>query len=128
MLATGATGPEQASLMAITARPDAVMVRGEGSWLWDADGRRYLDFVQGWAVNALGHAPSVIREALAAQAALLLTPSPAFHNAPQLALARELTSRCAPRPCVLLQQRCGGERRCYQAREEVGQRASIRGL
>ena len=95
MLATGAAGPEQASLMAITARPDAVMVRGEGSWLWDADGRRYLDFVQGWAVNALGHAPSVIQEALAAQAALLLTPSPAFHNAPQLALARELTSRCA---------------------------------
>ena len=75
MLATGATGLEQASLMAITVRPDAVMVRGEGSWLWDADGRRYLDFVQGWAVNALGHAPSVIQEALAAQAALLLTGS-----------------------------------------------------
>ena len=43
-------------LMNLTARPRAVMVRGQGSYLWDASGRRYLDFVQGWAVNALGHA------------------------------------------------------------------------
>jgi acetylornithine/N-succinyldiaminopimelate aminotransferase len=82
------------SLMKITSRPDAVMVRGEGSWLWDDAGCRYLDFVQGWAVNALGHAPTEIREALAAQSALLLTPSPAFHNAPQLALAAALVDRC----------------------------------
>jgi acetylornithine/N-succinyldiaminopimelate aminotransferase len=81
--------------MSITLRPDAVMVRGEGSFLWDDAGRRYLDFVQGWAVNALGHAPAVVRDALARQSALLLTPSPAFHNAPQLALARALTERCA---------------------------------
>lgn len=75
------------ALMDITARPDLVFVRGEGSWLWDDRGRRYLDFVQGWAVNTLGHAPACIREALARQSALLLTPSPAFHNAPALALA-----------------------------------------
>ncbi len=83
------------SLMTINARPDAVMVRGAGSWLWDDAGRRYLDFVQGWAVNTLGHAPAVVREALARQSALLLTPSPAFHNGQQLALARALIDRCA---------------------------------
>ena len=83
------------SLMTINARPDAVMVRGAGSWLWDDAGRRYLDFVQGWAVNTLGHAPALVREALARQSALLLTPSPAFHNGPQLALARALIDRCA---------------------------------
>ncbi len=83
------------SLMTINVKPEPVMVRGKGSWLWDDSGRRYLDFVQGWAVNALGHAPPVIEEALARQSALLLTPSPAFHNAPQLALARALTDRCA---------------------------------
>ncbi len=82
-----ASRPAHATLMEITARPDLVFLRGEASWLWDDRGRRYLDFVQGWAVNTLGHAPDCIREALARQSALLLTPSPAFHNAPAIALA-----------------------------------------
>jgi acetylornithine/N-succinyldiaminopimelate aminotransferase len=76
-----------ASLMDITARPELLFVRGQGSWLWDERGRRYLDFVQGWAVNTLGHAPPCIHEALVQQSRLLLTPSPAFHNAPAIALA-----------------------------------------
>jgi acetylornithine/N-succinyldiaminopimelate aminotransferase len=86
---TIATHPFDA-LMDITARPPAVFVRGEGSWLWDDSGKRYLDFVQGWAVNCLGHSPPVIAEALAEQAKLLLTPSPAFYNAPSLKLAKAL--------------------------------------
>lgn len=86
------------SLMDITARPELVFVRGEGSWLWDHNGRRYLDFVQGWAVNALGHSPRCILDALAAQAPLLLTPSPAFYNEPSLKLAALLTeSSCFDR-------------------------------
>jgi acetylornithine/N-succinyldiaminopimelate aminotransferase len=86
---TNVTHPFDA-LMDITARPPAVFVRGEGSWLWDDSGKRYLDFMQGWAVNCLGHSPPVIAEALAAQAKLLLTPSPAFYNAPSLKLAKML--------------------------------------
>src|SRR5665213_835312 len=86
---TNATHPFDA-LMDITARPPAVFVRGEGSWLWDDSGKRYLDFMQGWAVNCLGHSPPVIAEALTAQAKLLLTPSPAFYNAPSLKLAKML--------------------------------------
>jgi acetylornithine/N-succinyldiaminopimelate aminotransferase len=78
------------ALMEITARPPLVFVRGEGSWLWDHEGRRYLDFVQGWAVNALGHCPSEIRAALAAQAAVLINPSPAFWNEPSARLAQRL--------------------------------------
>ena len=78
------------SLMDITPRPAQLFLRGEGSWLWDDRGRRYLDFVQGWAVNTLGHAPACIRDALARQSALLLTPSPAFHNQPAAALAELL--------------------------------------
>src|SRR6476620_6473684 len=78
------------ALMEITARPPAVFVRGEGSFLWDDAGKRYLDFIQGWAVNGLGHSPPTVAEALAAQARLLLTPSPAFYNAPSLALAKSL--------------------------------------
>jgi acetylornithine/N-succinyldiaminopimelate aminotransferase len=86
---TNATHPFDA-LMDITARPKAVFVRGEGAYLWDDSGKRYLDFVQGWAVNCLGHSPKVIADALAAQAKLLLTPSPAFYNAPSLKLAKAL--------------------------------------
>jgi acetylornithine/N-succinyldiaminopimelate aminotransferase len=86
---TIATHPFDA-LMEITARPPAVFVRGEGSQLWDDTGKRYLDFVQGWAVNCLGHSPPLIAEALAEQAKLLLTPSPAFYNAPSLKLAKAL--------------------------------------
>ena len=84
-----ATHPFDA-LMDITARPPAVFVRGEGSFLWDDHGKRYLDFIQGWAVNCLGHSPPVVAEALAAQAKLLLTPSPAFYNGPSLKLAKAL--------------------------------------
>ena len=65
-------------------------MRGEGSFLWDDNGKRYLDFVQGWAVNCLGHSPPVVADALAAQAKLLLTPSPAFYNGPSLQLAKAL--------------------------------------
>jgi acetylornithine/N-succinyldiaminopimelate aminotransferase len=78
-------------LMEITARPDIVFVRGEGSWLWDHEGRKYLDFVQGWAVNCLGHSPRVLAESLTQQAKLLITPSPAFYNAPSIRLAQALT-------------------------------------
>jgi acetylornithine/N-succinyldiaminopimelate aminotransferase len=79
------------ALMEITARPEIVFVRGEGSWLWDHEGRRYLDFVQGWAVNCLGHSPAAIADALSQQARTLITPSPAFYNAPAIRLARALT-------------------------------------
>ncbi|MGX9426015.1 MULTISPECIES: acetylornithine transaminase [Bradyrhizobium] len=78
------------ALMDITARPNTVFVRGEGSYLWDDSGRRYLDFMQGWAVNCLGHSPPAVAEALAAQAKCLLTPSPAFYNEPSLKLANAL--------------------------------------
>ncbi|MEO1913061.1 MAG: aminotransferase class III-fold pyridoxal phosphate-dependent enzyme, partial [Myxococcales bacterium] len=55
-------------LLAPTPRPDVVMTRGEGSWLYDETGNRYLDFVQGWAVNCLGHSSDVIRKSLVHQA------------------------------------------------------------
>jgi len=73
--------------MYITDRPGVVMVRGEGMRLWDSDGKAYLDFVQGWAVNCLGHCPPAIVEALQEQAARLLTPSPRFYNDRMIELA-----------------------------------------
>jgi len=78
------------ALMNITTRPNVVFVRGEGSWLWDDSGKRYLDFIQGWAVNCLGHAPPAVADALATQARRLLTPSPAYYNDMSLRLAKAM--------------------------------------
>jgi acetylornithine/N-succinyldiaminopimelate aminotransferase len=76
------------ALMEITSRPPLVFVRGEGAWIYDHQARKYLDFVQGWAVNCLGHSPRVIVDALTAQAATLINPSPAFWNEPSARLAQ----------------------------------------
>ena len=83
------------ALMEITARPEHVFVRGEGSFLWDDAGKRYLDFIQGWAVNCLGHSPPAVAEAISAQARRLITPSPAFYNDTSLKLAKALTDLSA---------------------------------
>jgi acetylornithine/N-succinyldiaminopimelate aminotransferase len=68
------------AVMDITPRPPIVFVAGQGSWLTDTEGRRYLDFIQGWAVNCLGHSPRRIIQALARQAETLINCSPAFYN------------------------------------------------
>jgi len=80
------------AIMPITNRPDAVMVRGEGSWLYDHTDRAYLDLVQGWAVNCLGHSPAVLVDAITVQAKLLINPSPAFFNGPMAVLSERLAA------------------------------------
>jgi len=82
--------PIDPSFMDVVRRPPLVMQRGQGSYVWDEAGRRYLDFLQGWAVNALGHCPPEVQAALAEQSSLLITPSPAFHNRPAIELGRLL--------------------------------------
>lgn len=79
------------TLMEITARPELVFVRGQGSWLEDHAGKRYLDFIQGWAVNTLGHSAPEMRRALLEQSERLMNPSPAFYNQPSIELAARLT-------------------------------------
>ena len=79
------------SLMYITPRPEIVFTEGSGMWLTDNNGKRYLDYLQGWAVNCLGHSPAVISDALIVQSKKLLNPSPAFYNAPMVELATQLT-------------------------------------
>jgi acetylornithine/N-succinyldiaminopimelate aminotransferase len=71
-------------------RPDLIMESGNGCWLKDREGREYLDFVSGWAVNSLGHCPEEIATALERQAKTLLHCSPGFWNGPGLALAAKL--------------------------------------
>lgn len=68
----------------------AMFVRGEGAYLWDADGRRYLDFLAGIAVNSLGHAHPAFVDAVSRQAATLAHVSNYFATPPQLELAARL--------------------------------------
>jgi len=75
------------SLMEITKRPPIVFVEGHGSWLKDANGKEYLDFVQGWAVTCLGHSPKALVRALSKQAAKLINCSPAYYNETMIKLA-----------------------------------------
>jgi len=72
------------------ARPDFVVERGEGVYLYDTDGRQYLDFVAGIAVNALGYGDPDVTRAIAEQAARLIHVSNLYHTAPGGALARML--------------------------------------
>ena len=80
------------SVMFITQRPDVIMVEGNGSWLTDNNGKRYLDFLQGWAVNCLGHGNPGMIAALNTQAKKLINPSPAFYNEPMIGLSNLLTA------------------------------------
>ncbi|MBU6491353.1 MAG: acetylornithine transaminase [Burkholderiales bacterium] len=79
------------SLMYITNRPETVFTHGKGSWIFDHTGKRYLDFIQGWAVNCLGHCNDGMIRALTEQAGKLINPSPAYYNEPMARLADLLT-------------------------------------
>lgn len=70
--------------------PKRVLVRGEGCYVWDADGNRYLDLLAGLAVNALGHAHPLVVQAVTSQLTTLGHVSNFFGTAPQIALAERL--------------------------------------
>jgi acetylornithine aminotransferase len=78
------------ALMNTFGPPQRVLVRGEGCYVWDADGNRYLDLLAGIAVNALGHAHPLLVSAVTAQLATLGHISNFFASAPQIALAERL--------------------------------------
>jgi acetylornithine/N-succinyldiaminopimelate aminotransferase len=80
------------SVMNTFGMPKRVFVRGEGCYLWDAEGRRYLDLLSGLAVNALGHAHPTVLSAVTGQIATLGHVSNFFATPPQVALAERLGS------------------------------------
>ncbi len=67
-----------------------IPVRGEGSRLWDQQGKEYIDFAGGIAVNALGHAHPALREALNEQANRFWHIGNGYTNEPALRLAKKL--------------------------------------
>jgi len=71
-------------------RVPVTLVKGQGARVWDEDGREYLDFVAGWAVDSLGHCHPVVAEAVTEQAHTLIQTSNQFYTIPQLRLAELL--------------------------------------
>jgi acetylornithine/N-succinyldiaminopimelate aminotransferase len=71
-------------------QPPIVFVRGQGTELWDAEGKRYLDFYAGIAVSTLGHAHPRLVQAISEQAGKLLHVSNYFYNEPNVRLAQKL--------------------------------------
>ena len=69
------------------------LVRGEGSWVWDAEGNRYLDFFPGWGCGILGHCPPRVIEAVREQVATLIHVPNTWYNEPQVLLAKVLSER-----------------------------------
>jgi len=110
------------ALMPVVLRPPLVMARGQGSYLWDEAGRRYLDFVQGWAVNALGHSAPEVQTALAEQSSLLINPSPAFHNRPAIELSRLLVQLTGVAQVALLNSGAEANETAIKLGRKWGQR------
>ncbi len=81
------SGPDRSALMRTYPEPPVTFVRGEGSYLFDAEGGRYLDFISGLAVTSLGHSHPAVASAVAAQARTLCHVSNLYGNelAPEVA-------------------------------------------
>jgi acetylornithine/N-succinyldiaminopimelate aminotransferase len=78
------------SIMKSLSTPKIMLERGDGCYVWDVDGKKYLDFLAGIAVNALGHAHPVLVETLSKQAATLIHVSNYFATPSQVELAERL--------------------------------------
>ncbi|MDF3046074.1 MAG: argD, partial [Ornithinibacter sp.] len=99
------TDPQQASaawlerydrsLLGVFGRPQLVLEHGNGAWVWDVDGRRFLDLVGGIAVNALGHNHPALVAAVSKQAGQLVHVSNFFTSVPQVELAERLLALAA---------------------------------
>ena len=80
-------------------RYPVVMVKGKGSWLWDAEGKKYLDFFPGWGVSALGHCHPKVVKAIRRQAGKLLHMPNNYYSEWQGKLAKVISKKSFPGKC-----------------------------
>ncbi len=104
-----ATPLEHCPLMSNYGPPPALFVRGEGTELWDADGKRYLDFLTGLAVVSLGHSHPAVTKAVAEQAATLSHTSNLYATEHQAPVAIEIDRLIGGPPGQVLFQNSGAE-------------------
>lgn len=93
MTAQDMIAADQAYVLQTYPRPSFVVERGEGCYLYDTNGQRYLDFVAGIAVNALGYADPDVTQAIAAHASDLIHTSNLYYTRPAIELAQRLAQR-----------------------------------
>jgi predicted acetylornithine/succinylornithine family transaminase len=93
MVTTDWKAIEQQTYMNCAKRQPIVIVRGEGTRVWDEEGNTYLDFTAGWAVNNLGHANPVLAHVIAEQAHTLVHTSNQFYTIPQLQASQLLVQQ-----------------------------------
>jgi acetylornithine/N-succinyldiaminopimelate aminotransferase len=87
---------EKQYIMPTYARLPIVLERGQGCWVWDTTGKKYLDMVAGIAVNVLGHCHPAVTEAIARQSTTLMHTSNLYYTIPQIELAKLLVENsCA---------------------------------
>ena len=96
-------------LMSNYGPPPAMFIRGEGTELWDAGGKRYLDFLTGLAVVSLGHSHPVVSKAIADQAAKLSHTSNLYATEHQAPVALEIDRLIGGSPGQVLFQNSGAE-------------------
>ena len=87
---TSSQEQSQKYMMNFIRRVPVTLVKGEGVWTWDEGGKKYLDFVCGFAANSLGHCHPVVTGAITAQANMLIHASNQFYTLPQIKLAELL--------------------------------------
>lgn len=92
MNTAGIIALESRYLMTTYGRPGPALVRGQGAYVWDADGKEYLDFIAGLGVLALGHCHPAVVEAVCRQAGQMMHCSNLFHIENQALLAQELAA------------------------------------
>ena len=92
-MATDWKALEQQYYMQCARRQPIVLVRGEGTRVWDENDNPYLDFTAGWAVNNLGHAHPVLANVITEQAHTLVQTSNQFYTIPQIQAAQLLVEQ-----------------------------------
>ncbi len=86
-------------LIPVYNRLGIAAARARGSWLWDEEGKRYLDFFPGWGANALGHCHPAVVRAVEKQVKRLIHVPNTFYHAPQARLAEALVRHSFPGKC-----------------------------
>ncbi len=127
MFAEEVIADDQRYILQVYPRPNFVVERGEGCYLIDTEGRRYLDCVAGIAVNALGYGDAEVSRTVAEQAARLIHTSNLYYTRPSAELAKSLVEHSFADRVFFTNSGAEFDRGRAQVQPQVRPRASRRG-
>jgi acetylornithine/N-succinyldiaminopimelate aminotransferase len=103
-------------------RTPLVLVRGRGSWLWDSEGKKYLDFFPGYAVSGLGHCHPMVVRAVVEQARQLLHVPNTYYNPQQGRLAELIVEHAFPGKCFFCNSGAEANEAAMKLARKAGQK------